>query len=1007
MDESSTSSSSSTPSISASTTNSKVTKSPRSPGKDLKEKKGRSTSCLLCQKRKQKCDHRLPSCTTCIKAGVECVQPLKYAVKAPDKDEYTVMLEKKVKFLEKIIDSNKIVLQSKNKKSSFKFKKFSPYINDEDQPTPSGRPDAIAATASTVTQEQYSNSLVANYNLFDYLSLEPILVIDRQSSRTMLDMHFSRIQFKYPLLNEDEMYDFHNTFIIDIENQPRTLPAQNDIQYNYKCAKLFCIFAIGSALYMSTLYKSDIKSDAPSRYFGMCLNYLIECGDKLENDEKVKILNLIVLYLIRTDFDTILLHDIIKDALNISVYKLNLNKSLTYQNLPFDKKQNYLRIWWCNYLLERSISISVGRPYSIPEYQIDEELPLILKPFMIQSIKLRRIESKFVEFFKLSSIKQISNLNLLKKLEGFFQLLEKWRLKIENNLSNYEMETLRLYYYRSIRILIQPFLEILDPNEKLFKECQAAAGQICQLFKKFHENTVYGHSTTTIHSVFNAGVTLIYCLWITRNKDDEKRKALGDISKHTRPQVSQSLFISINDLRACSICLYVMNERSKFALAFRNIFDQLMYATINNLIERCGEDSSEIIYSNKPGMPPAIVRKYQYTPEYLEYQNFEERRMNDISSTNVSNVSPIETANSITASENRSDSMSSSNTISRNYGAVNPHINNLINNSKLYGDDKERMIKQNNLQRNIIPKSLSHLLINSPEASMKTHKPLTSPSNSSTRYDLNSRSGVSEGPLPTPQSKSMISTPTGGSIDHIRNYSTSSSIGNQPGAGVDSPIPELQLDSNLKFPSFSSSSGNNNNSVNSSDYQIQDNKSLFFNVTTNTMINNISSWTEIAGGMPILPTDLSQTNSSGLNSFQNQQTSTSQYQQSQNNNGQNSTTQANNFHYQQPQRHAQTATATATGTAQTQTSFGNNHLNLNGFNNENFANLETNTTNNNHNNNSQSSNNGFKMNYSLNPVEEFWKYGGTLGALPSGANSHAGISASGILSSNGHGGFGF
>lgn len=44
----------------------------------LKDKKGRSRACLLCQRRKQKCDHKIPSCTACLKAGVKCIQPAKY-----------------------------------------------------------------------------------------------------------------------------------------------------------------------------------------------------------------------------------------------------------------------------------------------------------------------------------------------------------------------------------------------------------------------------------------------------------------------------------------------------------------------------------------------------------------------------------------------------------------------------------------------------------------------------------------------------------------------------------------------------------------------------------------------------------------------------------------------------------------------------------------------------------------------------------------------------------------
>ena len=87
-----------------------------------------------------------------------------------------------------------------------------------------------------------------------------------------------------------------------------------------------------------------------------------------------------------------------------------------------------------------------------------------------------------------------------------------------------------------------------------------------------------------------------------------RRKLLGDDKKHTRPTVSEDLFRGLDDLRACSISLYVMSERTKFALSFRDIFEEIMNATVGNLILRCGPDSSEILYRGI-GLPPAIFRK--------------------------------------------------------------------------------------------------------------------------------------------------------------------------------------------------------------------------------------------------------------------------------------------------------------------------------------------------------------------------------------------------------------
>jgi hypothetical protein len=401
------------------------------------------------------------------------------------------------------------------------------------------------------------------------------------------------------------------------------------------------------------------------------------------------------------------------------------------------------------------ICIAVGKSHSLDENLVDPDLPLfefehsksVKHPnninFINQSIKLRRIESRFVQ--DLNIIANSTNIDKpIPKVEKFFQELEIWRGNCEVFSNGIENETLRLYYYRSVRLLIQPFLELMDPMDKLFMECQAAAGHICQLFKVFHQKTVSGHSTTAIHTVFSAGVTLIYCLWLTRNKDDLKRKQLGDHSKHTRPTVSKRLFNGLNDLRSCSICLYVMAERSKFALMFRDTFDQLMTATINNLIERCGPDASEIIYSNEPGMPPAAVRKLTDTYHQTGF-GFDN---------GTSSEDKIEQA--------------------------------------------ERRRRQGQLQKTVVPKSLSHLLI-------PVHEDSTEP----------------------PAKKQKFGDLKDSSIPHD----------------------EVNLNS-FQYPT----------SLESSLQQQQQQEISLFNGRTNKMINNISVWTGESGGLPITTSLFEQNN---------------------------------------------------------------------------------------------------------------------------------------------------
>ncbi|SCU90550.1 LADA_0F04896g1_1 [Lachancea dasiensis] len=667
----------------------------------LKDKKGRSRSCLLCQRRKRRCDHNMPSCTACLKAGVKCIQPPKYASPGPleevppvstldrpkplfqvelsggqtlskknEKYDYTRLLEKKLKHLEAIVEMP--FTEESLRDELANYKRVSHLLDVAGLEEPQGQQTRIATgSAGTSTPQfsmapplssaasspilpplqtvklyplqpephnkgrsplrdnvgnclasltsdslepiDFSQCIFAKYNLRDFLSYDPAFEFEEQLSRAFLDTYFTRLQFKYPLLDEQEVYLFHDNY------SSNNVYSYSTEEFHFGCGRMWLIFSISACLHMSA---GKYLGLPPNRYFSTAIRHITKCGKNLTHLQQVEVLTLLVLYIIRTDRDSSGLYEIMKDIMSICKDKLNLNKLNSSGHI--DGKN--LRLFWCVYLMERTICVAVGKPYTIAESDID--LPLFDEVsfnnslisdqkrhkrgvhFINQSLKLRRIESQFVEALQIipqmpsrSSENHKETTELAKQLpqvKKYFHDLEIWRSNCStSHVLSFENETLKLYYFRSVRLLIQPYLELLEPENRLFRECQAAAGQICQLYKIFHQKTVYGHSTPAVHTVFVAGVTLIYCMWVTRNLDDERRRKLGDVSKHTRPLVSASLFSIMDDLRACSVCLYVMTERSKFAITFRDTFDQLMNATIGNLIERCGPDSAELIYINE------------------------------------------------------------------------------------------------------------------------------------------------------------------------------------------------------------------------------------------------------------------------------------------------------------------------------------------------------------------------------------------------------------------------
>ncbi|AET38620.1 uncharacterized protein Ecym_3112 [Eremothecium cymbalariae DBVPG len=699
----------------------------------LKDKKGRSRSCLLCQRRKQKCDHKIPSCTACLKAGVRCIQPAKYGsntasgvhsgngadsgprvatvgdkicnldngayhrqktdyhcrtntndvngtgscglkadcgtgldmarsrnVVKPSgsisniknrnanggKDEYTLFLEKKLKYLEKLIDLPPESASYKNKLGKYKkithflksgseeieelifsekklnndFKmdaRIYPNANIADFLSFGKQRDDIDGRFGFASQYRqpidYSKSIFAKYELHDLLSHEPGIGVDEKLSRALLDTYFNRIQSKYPLLDEQEIYKFHEDYITD------NLSEYSLNDYHFYSGRMWMVFSVAACIHI-TIGRSLTLS--PHRFFSTAIHYVSKCGTALSLFQQLEILTLLVFYVIRRDKDSVG-YDIIKDVINISKNKLYLHKRTSSDNFASRKK---LRLFWSVYLLERMICVSIGKPYTISESEI--ELPIFSETTVKadgsesyvgnicgnhcidQVLQLRRIESRFVETLQIipqtgeehRGASQFPTRGKLTEqlsiLRSFFHELEIWKFKFcDTQARNIENETLKLNYYLSVRLLIQPYLELLEPEDRLFRECQAAAGHICQLYKFYHQTSVSVHSTLSIHSIFGAGVTLIYCMWLTRNGDEESRRNFVDASRHTKkPLFNASLFSTMDGLRACSVCLYVMAEKSKFAVKLRDIFDQLMNATTANLTESYGPDSSELVY---------------------------------------------------------------------------------------------------------------------------------------------------------------------------------------------------------------------------------------------------------------------------------------------------------------------------------------------------------------------------------------------------------------------------
>lgn len=257
-----------------------------------------------------------------------------------------------------------------------------------------------------------------------------------------------------------------------------------------------------------------------------------------------------------------------RTAIDLGLHRKDYEKGLDTQAV-----QKRRCLFWTVYTLERIIAISLGRPFSISDRQIDVEMPdegdqagsedYLKLAHAIALFKLRQIES-CIQHSVYRADKPLSSLQ--PKLDALYSDLQQWKASVMEALPpgvdrNYPM----LHYNRAVCLLVQPFLAILQATDPYYQICLRAAGDTCQTHKRLHQSLDYGHSFIAVQTVFVAGITLLYGLW-------------------TQAHAVWSVSLS-NDIRACSLVLFVMSERAAWVTKYRDAFEILVDAAMEKLLQ--------------------------------------------------------------------------------------------------------------------------------------------------------------------------------------------------------------------------------------------------------------------------------------------------------------------------------------------------------------------------------------------------------------------------------------
>lgn len=402
----------------------------------------------------------------------------------------------------------------------------------------------------------------------------------------LVKAYLGRIHPRFPFLFRSDIWEAHRCRYklgspeTRVTNEAQVFSSDAYEANGFALFVLYMVYAIGA---LNLRLTEDYRDTSPEQFYVFAMQHVasVREASPIHNLEATVLL---ILYHLRSESRNGLWH--LTGLAMRTVTDIGLHRAASTLSLPAFEVQMRRRLFWSIYSLESILAGTLGRPISLSDSDIDQPLPASidddnrlsdvpqdafsanqnpeqqalpptnLSQFILLSqlhIFEARIQRKVYRVDK-------TTIALLPKMHRLMADLETWRSIVLPTLQANEHDRVFLHYYRNIRLLLQPFLSILDPNSEPFRKAAVAAGQICQVHKRFHQAPEYGHSFVAVHTVFVSGITLLYVLW----RGKERLWSIG---------------IS-NDIRAASCVLSIMGERAPWIRCFRDTFDVLVEATM-------------------------------------------------------------------------------------------------------------------------------------------------------------------------------------------------------------------------------------------------------------------------------------------------------------------------------------------------------------------------------------------------------------------------------------------
>ncbi|KAI1868736.1 uncharacterized protein JN550_006311 [Neoarthrinium moseri] len=622
-------------------------------------------ACQRCKVRKQKCNGAKP-CSKCQSLGLPCEYVIPQKPMPFGKNQYIKSLERRVAELETILSKQGISDLSKDHWSSLRAEQTGRPV--EDAASSTHTPDTDDFDHELDWQDGFDNvvsvlrSLSMDANGTGYIGGTSHVTMGKlfsfigshrgrnggQSRRRDTDLMQPLDQ---PSLDDVEPIDFsevapevadrllvgwlkhiatrfpvvHSVWVRQIHERRHSLAV------THEKIILHLVYASGGR-FLETA--GEFGLFYPQRHYASALSHM---GAILDYDDirSVTILMLMAVFCLRNSVGPGA-WTYSRMAMLVAL-NLGLHRKTNAMKRPSIENELRKRMFWATYAFDRQISIPLGRPFAISDRDIDVPLPwdidesttaedfsrlsepkgndsapehsTSLSSF-VRMVKLRRIESDIQQtIYRVDLTPEISDT----VVDKFLERLAHWKAMIpldcrqKRDLEGVPFDGYDVYmvfFCKCKRLLLFPEISKTPVNPRYLKECAMACAGACGAYKRLHQVMSVGYSIMSVQTVFMAGLTLVYCIWISPNE-------VFDITTSS----------GIHD---CSIVLFVIAERIGAAKKYRNAFEVIRQRVIDQVSDGSSRQPRKAMSGLVAELGPSVHSWDVNQPFEVDHDSFEQ-----------------------------------------------------------------------------------------------------------------------------------------------------------------------------------------------------------------------------------------------------------------------------------------------------------------------------------------------------------------------------------------------